>query len=103
MTQIKKHREINAAAKLITDWRSMMVVHAIYEHGTIRYKDLSDMLELSPTVLSNKLSRLTEAAIISRHQADGAKEVMYQTLPIAKNMVRAYHLLESINDQIRSS
>lgn len=80
-----------------------MVVHAIYEHKQIRYKDLAAILELSPTVLSSKLSQLTDAGIISRQQAVGAKEVMYQTLPIAKNMVKAYHLLESINDKICST
>ena len=101
MSGIKKHREIDAAAKMIADWRSMMIVHAIYEHGPIRYKDLSDMLALSPTVLSGKLSQLTEANIIHRQKTDGEKEVIYRTLPVAANMVKAYHLLESVNSEIK--
>jgi DNA-binding HxlR family transcriptional regulator len=101
MSDIKKHGEINAAAKMIADWRSMMIVHAIYEHGPVRYKDLDSMLALSPTILSGKLSQLTEAGIISRVRADGAKEVIYKTLPVAAHMVEAYHLLETVNDKLK--
>ena len=101
MSDIKKHGEINAAAKMIADWRSMMIVHAIYEHGPIRYKSLSDMLALSPTILSGKLTQLAKAGIIYRQKTDGEKEVTYKTLPVAANMVKAYHLLESVNSEIR--
>lgn len=103
MTKIKKHGEINAAAKMIADWRSMMIVHAIYEHGPIRYKDLDDMLRLSPTILSGKLSQLTEIGIIRRKKADGLKEVSYEALPITLDMVTAYHLLESVNGKIKEN
>lgn len=101
MTKIKKHGEINAAAKMIADWRSMMIVHAIYEHGPIRYKDLDALLGLSPTILSGKLSQLTEASIIRRQKIDGQKEVSYEALPVAADMVKAYHLLESVNGKIK--
>ena len=103
MTKIKKHGEINAAAKMIADWRSMMIVHAIYEHGPIRYKDLDALLGLSPTILSGKLSQLTEASIIRRQKIDGQKEVSYEALPVAANMVKAYHLLESVNEKIKEN
>ena len=101
MTQVKQHGEINAAAKLIADWRSMMIVHAIYEHGPLRYKTLSGMLQLSPTILSGKLQQLSDTGIVFRTQEPGAKEVVYQTAPIAKGMVKAYHLLEVVNDDLR--
>lgn len=101
MTKIKKRGEINAAAKMIADWRSMMIVHAIYEHGPIRYKHLSTMLGLSPTILSGKLSQLTETGIIRRQKIDGQKEVLYEALPVAADMVKAYHLLESVNGKIK--
>lgn len=80
-----------------------MVVHAIYEKGPVRYSKLSNMLELSPTILSGKLVQLTKAGIISRHNAVGSKEVTYQTQPIAKKMVKAYHLLESINNSLKDT
>ncbi|NCU30543.1 hypothetical protein EOL73_02125 [Candidatus Saccharibacteria bacterium] len=101
MSDIKKHQDINMAAKTISDWRSMIIVHAIYEHGPVRYKDLDDMLELSPTILSGKLSQLTDIGVIRRIQAYGAKEVTYKVLPIAENMVKAYHLLESVEPRLR--
>lgn len=98
MTAIKNHREIDAAAKVIADWRSMMIVHAIFENGPIRYTDLAESLTLSPTVLSSKLTQLTTIGIISRHKQAGVKEVAYAARPLAGNMVKAYHLLEEIND-----
>lgn len=101
MSEIKNHREIKAAAKMIADWRSMMIVHIIYEHGPIRYRDIDRQFELSPTVLSGRLAQLVKAGMIKRLQADGAKEVYYKTMPLAKNMVRAYHLLETVNDEIK--
>jgi len=100
VTKIKKHGQINAAAKLIADWRSMIIVHAIYEHGPVRYKDLDDMLGLSPTVLSGKLAQLTSAGVIERNQTDGAKEVQYIARAFAAKMVQAYHLLEAVNDKL---
>lgn len=103
MTSVLKHGEIDAAAKMIADWRSMMIVHAIYEHGPSRYKDIESMLELSPTVLSGKLMQLVDAGIIHRHQIAGAKEVTYEALPVAKHMVEAYHILEKVSGEIRSA
>lgn len=100
MTNVLKHREIDAAAKMIADWRSMMIVHAIYEHGPSRYKEIEAMLELSPTVLSGRLQQLTDANIIQRIQEVRAKEVIYQALPVAALMVKAYHILESVTDKI---
>lgn len=102
MTQIKPHGEIDAAAKLIADWRSMMIVHVVYEHGPMRYSDIADMLELSPTVLSGKLAQLTELGIITRKQADGAKEVTYRASAISKDMVAAYHHLETVNELLKT-
>lgn len=100
MSRIKKHHEIDTATRLIADWRSMAVAHAIYEHAPVRYKDLSSMLDFSPTILSQKLAQLTELGIITRHQHDGSKEVSYQPSPITKKMVKAYHILEEIDDEL---
>ena len=103
MSEIKKHREIDAAVKMIADWRSMTIVHVIYEQGPIRYRDIDQQLELSPAVLSRKLRQLTEAGVIRRLKADGAKEVRYEAEAFAVNMVKAYHLLEEVNDEIKVS
>lgn len=78
----------------------MMIVHAIFEHGPLRYTALESMLSISPTILSGKLARLTDIGLIERHKAHGAKEVTYSALPIAKNIVNAYHLLEDVNDAL---
>jgi len=102
MSLIKSHHEIDAAVKIIADWRSMMVVHAIYENGPVRYTHLESMLDFSPTVLSKKLSQLTRLGIISRHKYPRQKEVRYEALPIAQSMVKAYHLLDDVNLQIVS-
>ena len=75
-----------------------MVVHVVYERGPLRYSDIAESLELSPTVLSGKLAQLTQRGIIVRKQEPGAKEVIYETRTCAKNMVQAYHLLEDVND-----
>ncbi|NCU37570.1 MarR family transcriptional regulator [Candidatus Saccharibacteria bacterium] len=101
MTKIKKHQDIDVAVKTIADWRCMMVVHALYEHGPIRYKELSTMLEFSPTVLSQKLALLTELGVITRHQTPGIKEVTYHLQPVATHMVQAFHLLESVNEELQ--
>lgn len=78
----------------------MAVAHAVYEHAPIRYKDLSDMLDFSPTILSQKLSQLAELGIITRHQNEGSKEVLYKPSTITKKMVKAYHILEEIDDEL---
>lgn len=100
MSTIRKHHEIDAATRLIADWRSMAITHAIYEHGSLRYSEIASLLDFSPTILSQKLAQLTEHGIIARRQALGAKEVIYSAEPIAKTMVAAYHLLESVNDSL---
>ena len=101
MTKIKTHREIDAAAKLIADWRSMMIVHVIYEQGPLRYGNIASQLELSPTILSEKLSQLTKVGLLLRNKNDGSKEVIYEASKYAKDMVDAYHLLEKVNDSLR--
>lgn len=101
MTKIKTHREIDAAAKLIADWRSMMIVHVVYEQGPLRYGNIAGQLELSPTILSEKLSQLTKVGLLSRIKNDGSKEVVYETSEYAKDMVDAYHLLEKVNDSLQ--
>lgn len=101
MTRIRKQGEIDAAAKLLADWRSMMIVHAIYEHGPLRFRDLDTMLELSPTMMSGKLAQLTKLGVITRTQAKGAKEVIYATTPLSSDIVKAYHLLESVNELLQ--
>jgi DNA-binding HxlR family transcriptional regulator len=97
MSKIKRHHEIDSIVRLIADWRSMAVVHAVYERGELRYTDLADMLQFSPTVLSKKLSQLSDAAIIVRSKKQGAKEVVYTVEPIARKIVQAYHLLEGVD------
>ena len=101
MTKIRKHGEIDGASKLLADWRSMMIVHAVYEHGPLRYRDLDAMLELSPTILSGKLTQLAQLGVITRIQADGAKGVQYETTPLSNEIVKAYHLLESVNEVLQ--
>lgn len=76
------------------------MAHAIYEHSPVRYKDLSSMLDFSPTILSQKLAQLNELGIITRHQNIGSKEVLYKPSPITKKMVKAYHILEEIDDEL---
>ncbi|PID32301.1 hypothetical protein CR970_01330 [Candidatus Saccharibacteria bacterium] len=100
MTAIKNHGEIDTAAKVIADWRSIAIVHAIYEYGPIRYSRLASMLGFSPTVLSQKLATLNALGIISRTQHPGAKQVTYAVEPVARRMVRAFHLLEDVNKAI---
>jgi len=102
MTSTKTHREISDAVKVIADWRSMMIVHAIFEHGPIRYKDLDIMLGLSPSIMSDRLSQLANAGLIARHKSPGIKEVVYEALPVASSMVEAYHILERVNDSLKS-
>ena len=101
MTRVKAHREIDTTAKIVADWRSMAIVHAIYEHGPVRYKDLINLLEFSPAVLSNKLVKLAEANLIIRKNISGRKEVFYEALPVAESMVQAYHLLETIDKSLK--
>lgn len=103
MSKIKNHREIDTVAKIIVDWRSMAITHAIFEYGSIRYKELDEMLEFSPTILSQKLSQLTDLGIIRRYQENGAKGVTYSAEPIAKNMVKAYHLLEFVDNSLKNN
>lgn len=81
----------------------MAIVHAIYEHGPVRYKELDNLLAFSPTVLSGKLAQLVEIGVIIRLQIAGAKEVSYTAVPAAKEMVTAYHLLEGVNDALESN
>jgi len=97
MTQIHRRNEINDFAKLITDWRSVAIVHAVYEHDSLRYASLDKLLGFSPTVLSQKLAQLTESGIIARHKAEGAKEVLYSPTELAKDVVCAYHILEGVS------
>jgi len=101
MSKIKKHYQIDVAAKAIADWRSMTIVHALYEHGPLRYKDLSESLAFSPTGLSQKLATLTSLGVIERRQDLGAKEVSYHVLPVAKKMVEAFHLLEVVEKNLQ--
>lgn len=91
------HHEIDGVVRLIADWRSMAIVHAVYEHGLLRYTDLAEMLRFSPTILSKKLSQLSKACIIVRRKEPGVKEVTYSAEPIAGKMVQAYHLLEEVD------
>lgn len=97
MTRIQKRTEIGEFARLITDWRSMAIVHAVYEHDSLRYGNLDKLLGFSPTVLSQKLGQLTEWGIIVRHKAEGSKEVLYTPTPLAKDIVCAYHILEGVS------
>ena len=100
MSRIKKHHEIDFATRLIADWRSMAVAHAVYENSPVRYTDLSNMLDFSPTILSQKLMQLTNIGIIDRIQKDGSKEVLYSSKPITNKMVKAYHILEDIEHEL---
>lgn len=100
MTTIKKHHEISAATKIIVDWRSMAVVHAIFEQGPMRYRELDCSLGFSPTVLSQKLSSLVDLGVVERVQKSGSKEVIYKTKQVAADMTEAYHLLEGIDNQL---
>ncbi len=97
MTRILKRTEIGEFARLITDWRSMAIVHAVYEHDSLRYAQLEKILEFSPTVLSQKLAKLTKSGIIKRHKVRGAKEVLYLPTVLAKDVVCAYHILEGVS------
>ena len=103
MSGVKKHHEINTAARLMADWRSMAITHAIYERGPISYTGIADMLEFSPTILSQKLTQLAALGIILRHKEDGSKSVDYSAAPIAKQIVQAYHILERVNGKLRST
>lgn len=97
MTQIYRRNEINDFAKLITDWRSMAIVHAVYECDSLRYANLDKLLGFSPTVLSQKLAQLTDSGIIIRHKVEGVKEVLYSPTDLAKDIVSAYHILEDVS------
>lgn len=97
MSDIKKRSEIDTFARLITDWRSIAIVHAVYEHDSLRYSQIEKLLGLSPTLLSQKLAKLTESGIIVRHKAEGLKEVLYSPTELAKDIVCAYHILEGVS------
>lgn len=101
MTRIKKHQEIDCASRLIADWRSMAIVHAVYEDGVVRYTELAEQLGFSPTVLSQKLTRLTELGILQRTKKSGEKLVQYSPALIAKDIVNAYHILETVNGKLK--
>ncbi|MGD8373645.1 MAG: hypothetical protein PVI21_02190 [Candidatus Woesebacteria bacterium] len=103
MTQIRKRDEINDFAKLITDWRSMAIVHAVYEHDSLRYASLDRLLGFSPTVLSQKLAKLAESGIIVRRKIEGAKEVLYLPTDLAKDVVCAYHILEGVSVKLANA
>lgn len=100
MSEIKKRSEIDSFARLITDWRSIAIVHAVYEHDSLRYSQIEKLLAFSPTLLSQKLAKLTESGIIVRHKATGAKEVIYAPTPLAKDIVCAYHILEGVSAKL---
>jgi DNA-binding HxlR family transcriptional regulator len=101
MSKVKKHHQIDTVARAIADWRSMTIVHAIYEQGPLRYTQLSESLEFSPTVLSQKLAVLSQLGVVERQQKTGTKEVTYRAMPAARKMVRAYHLLEAAEGELR--
>ncbi len=75
----------------------MAIVHAVYEHDSLRYASLDKLLGFSPTILSQKLAQLTESGIIARYKAEGAKEVLYSPTELAKDVVCAYHILEGVS------
>lgn len=97
MTEIKKRDEINDFVRLVTDWRSMAIVHAVYEHDSLRYAQLDKLLAFSPTILSHKLSELVKSKVVARHKVEGAKEVLYSPTVLAKDIACAYHILEGVS------
>ena len=96
MTKIHKSREITPLWKLVGDWRSMSIIHAVYEHEAVRYSELQSVLDMSPTTLSKKITELVYYGVISRQSTPHLKEVIYKPTQLAKDIVSVYHTLEEI-------
>lgn len=96
MTKIHKTQDISPLWKLVADWRSMSIIHAIYEHNSVRYSELQTMLDMSPTTLSKKTKELTQHGIITRKSTPTSKEISYQPTPLCTQLVTIYHSLEEI-------
>lgn len=96
MTKIHKTKEVSELWKLVGDWRTMSIIHAVYEHGSVRYSQLQTMLDISPTTLSKKVKELTRHHIITRKNIPHSKEVSYEPTQLAQQLVTVYHSLEKI-------
>lgn len=96
MTKIYKSSEVEPLLKAISDWRAMSIIHAVYEHKSMRYLELQDKLDMSPTTLSKKTKQLAALGVIRRESEHGAKEVSYVSTETAKRVVEAYHILDKV-------